>query len=148
MRRLLAALVVATGVAGCGGGEVLPVVGGETNLADWQGRVVVINYWAEWCAPCREEIPEFNELYWHSAADGPIVLGVNYDGFIGDDLSSVAQRMKIEFPTLITDPRDRFGYPRPEMMPTTIVLNGQQEVVETLVGPQTLDGLKAVIERY
>ena len=139
---------MAFGLASCGGGEVLPVLGGETNLRDWQGRTVVINYWAEWCAPCREEIPEFNELYWHSAADGPIVLGVNYDGLAGEDLAAVAQRMGIEFPTLLLDPRERFGYPRPEMMPTTIVLNGRLEVVETLVGPQTLDGLKAIIARH
>ena len=67
---------------GACGGETLPVAGGGVaHLDDWSGRGVVINYWAEWCTPCREEIPEFNELYRESGAGGPVVVGVNYDGF-------------------------------------------------------------------
>ncbi len=128
-------------VAGCSRGEPIALVGGESNLQQWRDRGVVINYWAEWCGPCRDEIPEFNDLYRNSPAGGPIVVGVNYDGLRGADLQEVIERMDIDFPTLLEDPRQRFGYERPSMMPTTIILDGDLLVKEVLVGPQTAESI-------
>ena len=77
---------------------------------------MVLNYWAEWCAPCREEIPELNELRQQGSERGVEirVLGVNYDGLQGADLDAVMQRMEIEFPVLVDDPVKVFvlGAPR------------------------------------
>ena len=48
-------------------------------------KVIVINYWATWCAPCRKEIPELNELD-HQLSDRLDVIGVNFDGVVGEQL--------------------------------------------------------------
>ena len=128
------------------GGETLPVAGGGVaHLDDWSGRGVVINYWAEWCAPCREEIPEFNEIYEASAADGPIIVGVNYDALAEAELLPVIERMSIEFPTLLFDPVERFGYERPMVMPTTYILDGDLQPVAALKGPQTAETIKRAV---
>lgn len=114
--------------------------GTSGRFADWSGRWVVINYWAEWCAPCRYEIPELNEL----AADTPtdvLVVGVNYDGITGEDLTELIGRMGIEFTVILVDPQTHFAYDRPSVLPTTVLIDPDGHVKETLVGPQTRDSL-------
>jgi len=114
--------------------------GTSGRFTDWSGRWVVINYWAEWCAPCRYEIPELNEL----AADAPadvLVVGVNYDGLVGEDLAQLIERMDIEFTVMLVDPRTHFAYDRPSVLPTTVLIDPDGRVKETLVGPQTRDAL-------
>ena len=140
---LLASLLV---LSGCGG-EQLPLVDGtHTRIDDWQGRWVVINYWAEWCAPCREEIPELNRLYAEAGATGPIVVGVNYDNLKPVDLQPLVRRMQIGFPVLQDDPMQRFGYERPEILPTTILLKPDLSVGKVLRGPQSAEAIRKVIE--
>ena len=140
----LAALSVV--LAGCGG-EQLPLADGtHTRVADWHGRWVVINYWAEWCAPCREEIPELNRLYAEAGAAGPLVVGVNYDSLQPSDLLPLIQRMQVAFPTLVNDPQQRFGYERPAILPTTILLKPDLTVGKVLRGPQSADTIRAAID--
>ena len=60
--------------------------GGITSPSQWQGEWVLINYWADWCGPCREEVPELNHL--NGSDDGFTVLGVNYDYLQGGELQA------------------------------------------------------------
>ena len=82
---------------------------------------MAINYWAEWCIPCREEIPELNALHRDREATGLAILGVNYDGISGESLAALTAEMEIEFPVLVPDPFERFGYDVPRMLPTTVM---------------------------
>ena len=68
----------------------------DNQSADW----VIVNYWAEWCAPCRKEIPELNELNDFQMKDGNVikVYGVNFDLLGREDLKRVAEKMNIKFP--------------------------------------------------
>lgn len=134
-------------LAACGD-EPLPLADGAvTRVSEWDGRIVVINYWAEWCAPCRKEIPEFNTLHAEASAGGPLVVGVNYDELRPEDLNAVIKRMDVRFPTLAVDPWQRLGYERPEMLPTTIIRASDGAIAEVLRGPQTLESLRNAIGR-
>ena len=73
------------------------------------------------------------------------MIGVNYDGIDGEALRALMQRMSIEFPVMTNDPRERFGYQLPAVLPTTVVINPKGEVAATLVGPQTEETLRAVM---
>ena len=118
----------------------------HAEAADYQGRWLVINYWAEWCAPCREEIPELNQLAAH-APTRIAVAGVNFDGLIGIELNAVEEAMGIAFTTLTEDPAAQFGYPRPVALPTTVLVNPEGTVLEQLQGPQTFSQLLALIDQ-
>jgi len=133
--------------------EAATVAGTSVSLAgaDW----LVVNYWAEWCGPCRHEIPELNELD-GGTVDGASegidqkfsvkVLGVNYDGLRDEKLRDVSARMGIEFAVLAQDPRARWQQESPTVLPSTYIIAPGGEFIETLVGPQTRAGILSRIE--
>lgn len=135
-----ALLLTAGLLAGCGGTEQAAAPAGD----DWSGRWVVINYWAEWCAPCREEIPELNRLDREHGAE-VAVLGVNYDGLTGERLQRLAEEMGIEFRLLEEDPRERWGEPQPSVLPSTLIVNPDGKLVDVLVGPQDFETFSRVL---
>lgn len=120
--------------------------GGGLNLEQVRGSWLIVNYWAEWCAPCREEIPELNELYAERAALNLDILGVNYDGLRDPELAEVIVRMGIAFPVLTEDPRNYWGAEMPQVLPVTLVIGPDGKLVANLVGPQTRASLLAVLE--
>ena len=128
---LLAACDPGTGTAG----QV------QASIEALRGQWVVINYWARWCKPCVKEIPELNRL--DQKHETVTVLGVNYDGATGDDLASQLAEFGVEFASLAADPAAQLGIPRPVVLPTTVILDPTGSVVQTLVGPQTLESLEA-----
>lgn len=115
--------------------------GTQEQIRAARGSWLVINYWAEWCKPCIKEVPELNEL---NSQSGITVLGVNFDGAEGDALAAQIAKLGIGFPTLPDDPATYLGSQRPEVLPTTLIINPDGELVDTLVGPQTLETLLAV----
>ena len=102
----------------------------------------VINYWAIWCKPCREEIPELNQL---NQIEHVVVLGVNFDGKVGEALVSDARDLGITFET-IDDPASNLNITRQSVLPTTLVLYPEGTLVATLVGPQTAESIMAHID--
>ncbi len=116
------------------------------TLPEPEGRWLVINYWAEWCKPCRHEIPELNRLALESG-DKVLVLGVNFDGLHGDALRAAKQHFAITFDLFTEDPRAVFALERPSAIPVTYLVNPQGEVAAQLVGPQTKLAVLAKIER-
>lgn len=120
------------------------VSGKPLSRSDLQGRWVFINYWAEWCKPCVAEIPEINRF---AKQEGVRVrvLGVNYDGTVGRELSAQVDKMGIAFDVLVEDPAQRFGFERPQVLPATYVLDEQGRVSQVLLGPQTVASLRAVL---
>ncbi len=133
-------------LTGCAEPEFRLADGSSGDWSQWQGRWILINYWAEWCAPCREEIPELNRLYRQDADGQPVVLGVNFDGLTGDALSDLVARMDIEFPVLLADPRERWQQPLPGVLPSTLVIDPQGNLHDVLVGPQTYESLSLAIQ--
>ena len=122
-----------------GSGDVQAGVDPEALIGRW----VLINYWAEWCKPCLEEIPELN-AFAEAHSEQVSVLGVNYDGVEGEALARVIVRFGIDFPVLTRDPASAYKFARPEVLPVTIVINPEGIVQQRLVGPQTLANLKRV----
>ena len=86
----LIALLALFSLSSCDRGDVVALAdGGQVPFDHWDGRWLIINYWAEWCAPCRDEIPELNLMHAERASTGAVVLGVNYDALQGETLANL-----------------------------------------------------------
>ena len=116
---------------------------GAPSLEAHRGQWVLVNYWAKWCKPCIKEIPELNAL--DRDREDVTVLGVNYDGLVGDALSAQLKELNVEFATLTADPAGQLGTQRPVVLPTTFILDPEGALVSTLVGPQTLETLEQAL---
>ena len=118
--------------------------GGSGRFADTHGKWLLINYWAVWCKPCIEEMPELHRFQ-QQYADRVQLLTVNYDGAQGQALQQQITKIGIKLPVLLDDPAARLGTSRPDVLPTTLVFDPQGKLHETLQGEQTLDSLAAAI---
>ena len=107
------------------------------------GKWIVINYWATWCGPCREEIPELNRLS-REQPESLKVFGVNFEPVSADEMEENINEMGILFPVFPEDPYEQFGYERPLVLPTTIVISPEGSIHAELVGPQTRDSIIAL----
>ncbi len=110
------------------------------DISHYQGKWVILNYWAEWCLPCLKEIPELNQLQ-QDHGDELAVIAVNFDRIQGKELTELAKRMGIRFEILHQDPADALRLSRPASLPTTYVFNREGKLSSKLVGPQTSAGL-------
>jgi len=84
--------------------------GATVNLADFKGKVILLNFWATWCGPCKVEIPEFVRAYEEHKDKGLAVLGVSIDD-TADQLKKFAAQYKVNYPLLLNqdDVEEAFG---------------------------------------
>lgn len=131
-------------LAGCSPAPTIRLSDG-TALAvpDAEGRWIVVNYFAEWCAPCRHEIPELNALA-SANRERLVVLGVNFDAPEEAELVAQSERLGVQFPVLRADPAAVLGIARPTVLPVTILV-APDGTTSTQEGPQTLAGLEAMM---
>ncbi|HEY3469487.1 MAG TPA: TlpA disulfide reductase family protein [Amycolatopsis sp.] len=127
-------------------GDDLMNEGKQLSLADFPGKVVVLNLWGQWCGPCRTEAPEMESL----AKQGTQVVGID----VRDPAREVAQDFvrdrELTYPS-IYDPDGRVllkltGYPR-NIIPSTIVLDKQHRVAAVFLRPVLAQDLTPVVQR-
>ena len=117
--------------------------GSDTSLSKLNGNWIVINYWADWCAPCIKEIPELNEFAKEN--EDLFVYTFNFDHLEIEDLAPLTKKFKISVPSLVTHPREIWGIQTPPVVPATFFINPNGELVLSLFKPQTKDKLNEII---
>ena len=136
---LLSGLLIA-----CSQSDFTDAVGERISLQDPQGRWLAINIWADWCEPCREEIPELNAIY---RQDDIRVLGYDFDNSQGEELSQKIKQLAIAFPVLTSNPVEYLKTQSPMALPATFIVNPQGQLKETLYGPQTQITINQAIQK-
>ena len=116
--------------------ELSDLQGGKHSLADYLGKVVLINFWASWCRECITEMPSLNTLYAQFSGQGLAVLGVTVDRK-PEDARSAAKNAGIAFPILLDIKGEVFIKKYAVIgLPTTIILDRKGIVREILIGTQ------------
>lgn len=142
MRATLAAALSVTALGACFSAQAVDVNseapdftlatldGGNLRLQEHRGEVLLINFWASWCGPCRQEMPILDRLHQRYEEAGFAVLGVNVEGK-RKPAEKIAKKSKVTFPVLIDVGQKVSEAYDLEAMPTTVVVdrNGQVRYV-------------------
>ena len=117
------------------------------RLEQWRGKVVVVNFWATWCEPCRKEIPLFVKMQEKHAAKGLQFVGISIDQV--DKTSEFPRNFKINYPTLIgtfdaVEVSQKAGNQR-RGLPFTVILDRKGQIAATELGGVTQEKLDALI---
>ena len=139
--RMLMVILVSLMLAGCSEDYGVDQYGRKVTAEQLEGQWLLINYWAQWCGPCRGEIVELNKLAQQSGAQSVTVLGVNFDQLQGAELSKASTALGINYRVLAQDPAARWQLPRSEVLPVTYIIDAQGQLRERLLGEQTAAGL-------
>lgn len=132
-------------------GEPAPPLEGSTldgrpfTLADLKDHVVLVNFWATWCDPCREEIPQLIKVYDRYRGDGFVILGVSVDEDGPRPVSTFAEKFHVTYPLLMpseasVDRWNLFG------IPATFLLDRRGVVVHRYFGFPGLEKLSREVE--
>jgi thiol-disulfide isomerase/thioredoxin len=123
--------------------------GKEQSIGQWRGKVVVVNFWATWCAPCREEMPEFIKAQTEYGGRGLQFVGIAVDD--AEKAERFGKELGLNYPTLIG------GYGAVELsktlgnrlaaLPFSIVVDRQGHIAHTQLGPLKPDQLRAIIAK-
>ena len=149
---LLALGLGALPAVGCAGEPAdfsLPGLDGKVHqLSDYRGKWVLVNYWATWCPPCLEELPELEVFHSRHAQDQAMVLGVNTEDIGHEELRSFVSDQFLSYPILLGGPRPAEALGRIPGLPTSFLVNPAGEVVARQVGPVTAEAISHFIEQY
>lgn len=116
------------------GWELQDLDGKTVRSTDFKGKVLILDFWATWCPPCRAEIPGFIELQKKYSAQGLAVVGVSVDQASSDIVKSFAQKMGINYPVVLTDTKIVDAYCGIEGLPTTFIIDRTGRIVNQHLG--------------
>lgn len=117
--------------------------------AEWQGKILVVNFWATWCPPCRKETPMFVDLQEQYAARGLQFLGIAIDDI--NKVKDFVDTYAVNYPVLIGDQDaikiakkygNRFG-----ALPYTVIINRQGTIVHAQAGEMKRDKTEKILQR-
>jgi len=126
----------------------LPGLDGKIyRLSDYRGKWVLVNYWATWCPPCREELPELEVFHSNHKDKDAVVLGVAMERIKKERLQKFVDEQFLSYPILMMEPAASTELGRVPGLPTSYLINPQGELVARQVGPVTLQDLEAFINK-
>ena len=122
--------------------------GSTLTLSELKGKVVVVNFWATWCPPCRREIPDFIETYDAYREKGVEIVGVSLDHKGWDVLSPFVKSNKINYPVVLGNQSTASDFGNIRSIPTSFIVDKEGKIVEKFVGMLNKDKLEKLIEKY
>lgn len=116
--------------------------GKTVKIADFKGKVVLLNFWATWCAPCLAEIPELIKWQKEYENQGLQIVGITYPPTNRVKTRRFARRNKINYPILFGSKKTRTLFDSGETMPLTVVIDKDgniKDVIEGIIFPEEFD---------
>jgi cytochrome c biogenesis protein CcdA/peroxiredoxin len=126
--------------------ESVTDAGKPVKLADLRGQVVVLNFWATWCAPCKVEMPEFEKAYQTNGKNNFTVLAINNSESL-DQVRTFRQQMKVTFPMVMDEKGELQRQYGVVSYPSTYVLNKDGVIIAKQFGPMTGEQIDTLVNK-
>ena len=118
--------------------------GKPVRLSDYRGKLVLLDFWATWCAGCKAEIPRFMEWQQKYGAQGLVVLGVSMDDS-STDAADYARKMKISYPVVMGTPQLADAYGGVLGLPVNLLIARDGRILSKYVGVTDLAAMERQI---
>lgn len=112
--------------------------GPSVQLADMKGKVVLVNFWATWCGPCKEEMPAFERLRQKLDPERFVLLTITTD-LQRDGITHFLANLQVQLPVLFDDNQEVSQAYLVRALPTTVLIDGRGTLVGRAVGPREWD---------
>lgn len=144
-----ASLLPDAAVAGLFAQRLPDAIGKTTDFGEWRGKTLVVNFWATWCPPCREEMPAFSRVAEKYAGQGVQFVGVALDS--PEKVAAFAAQYPVRYPLLIAEAEGmalmrELGNTR-AALPYTLIVAAGGEVLLTRLGQLSEDDLEKVLKK-
>jgi thiol-disulfide isomerase/thioredoxin len=112
------------------------------HLADFQGKAVLLNFWATWCMPCRVEMPWFEQMHKQYGPQGLQVIGIAMDDASKKDIAEFASNLGVDYPILLGKESVGEAYGGVQFLPVTVYVGRDRKVVEKVFGLKGRDEIE------
>jgi peroxiredoxin len=142
----------ALGIGG-GGGAPAPdftveTLDGETiRLSELKGKVVLVNFWATWCPPCRLEMPGFQDVWEDYRDQDVVILGLSMDQGVRSEVASWVRSRGITYPVAFASGSIARSYGGARVLPTSVLIDREGRIAHTVEGFYAETTLRASIRR-
>jgi thiol-disulfide isomerase/thioredoxin len=117
--------------------------GPSRKLADFRGKPLIINVWASWCGPCREEMASLERLFWRHTAAPFAVIGISTDDY-PDKATAFLKRSNATISHFIDEKLQMENMLGATRLPLTVLVDANGKVLEKIVGARQWDGPEAL----
>lgn len=122
--------------------------GAVIDLVKLRGKVIVVNFWATWCGPCRAEIPAFMEAYSQFKAQGVEIVGISLDEGGWEDVTPFVKRYQISYPVVLGNAKVARAWGNIEAIPTTFIVDKSGNIVDKHIGMMSKEALTAKLKPH
>ncbi len=108
--------------------------GRTIRLSDYKGKVVLVNFWATWCAPCLAEMPELEKLQREYKKRGLQIVGVSHPTDKAPDVIKAIKRLRVSYPILLGDKETLSVFKVSDILPVTVIIDRDGKVRGRILG--------------
>ncbi len=130
------------------GFALLDVAGKSVNFSQYDGKVVLVDFWATWCPPCRRSIPDLSELHGKYSDRGFEVVGISLDQAGVDKVARFAEQMKIPYTIVMGNVQVASDWNIGSAIPIAFLVDRKGEIVDRFVGYQDKSVLEQKIQKF
>ena len=145
VRFVLVLLVLA--LTACSRPDFHLIDGSEVYRSDRPNQWVIINYWADWCKPCLDEVPELNRFY-TQLGDQLTFLSISFDKLPNEALAKQKEQFQIGYPIIATSPAPGLDIPRPSALPANYFIAPDGKTFGPILGPHDAESLALLLKKY